>query len=109
MNRRTRELILARDNRQCVLCGTTRNLTLHHVRPKSAGGPGKPPNVVTLCETCHRGIHKLANQVANWFTWGFSTTVVVLARLRARSSTKYTRKQVNQRAGDVLTRQRVQS
>lgn len=42
----------------CELCGNTNNLTLHHIVPLSWGGISSEDNVITLCETCHRKVHK---------------------------------------------------
>jgi len=51
-----------RDERQCEVCGDTRNLDQHHVYPKGMGGSRNPVieapgNKITLCRTCHRNIH----------------------------------------------------
>jgi hypothetical protein len=37
----------------CVLCGTTDDLTNHHVRPLGTGHGLEPGNVVRLCRTCN--------------------------------------------------------
>jgi hypothetical protein len=54
----TRLAIYLRDNLQCVYClaklehGT--QLTLDHVRPRSAGGTNAARNLVTACMSCNR-------------------------------------------------------
>jgi len=50
------------DERQCGVCGDSRNLDQHHIQPKGMGGSKDPAieapeNKITLCRTCHRNIH----------------------------------------------------
>ena len=40
----------------CVLCGTTDDLTNHHLRPLGTGHGLEPGNVVRLCRTCNSAI-----------------------------------------------------
>lgn len=59
-----RELVWMRDNRCCRDCNKDLREDVyhcHHRQPESKGGPGKPSNLVTLCESCHgeRHGHKL--------------------------------------------------
>jgi 5-methylcytosine-specific restriction endonuclease McrA len=49
----TRENIFRRDRYQCVYCGSTRNLTLDHVVPRSKGGGHRWDNLVTACRKCN--------------------------------------------------------
>lgn len=51
--RRNRAKVLERDNYQCVYCGSTEDLTLDHVVPRSQGGRGTMQNLVTACRTCN--------------------------------------------------------
>lgn len=37
----------------CAWCGGTQTLTVHHVRPRFAGGLDQHSNRVTLCLACH--------------------------------------------------------
>lgn len=53
----TREKVLNRDGRECVLCGSETNLQRHHVIFRSRGGTDTPQNQVTLCKKCQREIH----------------------------------------------------
>ena len=48
-----------RDNYCCQKCGTTVNLTLHHLFPKSLYPELKTNmnNLITLCERCHQNYH----------------------------------------------------
>lgn len=55
-----REYVLFRDNHQCQCChGRSGNpiLNVHHIESRMTGGDA-PNNLITLCETCHRGYHQ---------------------------------------------------
>jgi hypothetical protein len=47
--------IRSRDGNKCVLCGTKKNLHVHHILRKSKYRSYllEPCNLITLCETCH--------------------------------------------------------
>lgn len=49
-----RARIYKRDGHQCVYCGSTKELTLDHVLPKSRGGSNDWTNLVTSCIKCNR-------------------------------------------------------
>jgi 5-methylcytosine-specific restriction endonuclease McrA len=50
----SRRALFARDNWQCVYCGTSGGrLTLDHVIPRSKGGESTWENVVTSCAPCN--------------------------------------------------------
>lgn len=49
-----RGLIYERDGWRCVQCGSTDDLTLDHVRPRSKGGTNHYGNLQTLCGPCNR-------------------------------------------------------
>lgn len=54
-----REYVLFRDGHQCQCCkGKSKDkiLNVHHVESRKTGGDA-PNNLVTLCETCHKGYH----------------------------------------------------
>ena len=54
-----REYVLFRDNHTCQCCkGKSKNkiLNVHHIESKKTGG-NAPNNLITLCETCHKGYH----------------------------------------------------
>jgi len=63
-----REGVLRRDNYKCVECGTpcrSAEADVHHLLPRSAGGPDEPSNLITLCDGCHAARHpKLAGRLA---------------------------------------------
>ena len=51
-----RQTILHRDNYVCLCCDRKfliKELTVHHVIPRSEGGADDPSNLVTLCKPCH--------------------------------------------------------
>lgn len=52
-----RRQVLTRDGNTCVDCGISEELHVHHLIPRSAGGPDVPSNMVTLCAGCHAGKH----------------------------------------------------
>lgn len=47
---------LRKDN--CDLCGGNKDLKLHHIIPLSWGGATTDGNCLTLCEACHRKVHR---------------------------------------------------
>ncbi len=54
-----REYVLFRDGHQCQRCkGKSKDpvLNVHHIESRKTGGDA-PNNLITLCETCHRGYH----------------------------------------------------
>ena len=55
-----REYVLFRDNHTCQCCkGKHKDkvLNVHHIESRKTGGDA-PNNLITLCETCHKGYHK---------------------------------------------------
>jgi 5-methylcytosine-specific restriction endonuclease McrA len=51
--RPNRNRIYKRDGNECVYCGSSKNLTLDHVIPKSRGGSNDWTNLVTSCFKCN--------------------------------------------------------
>lgn len=54
-----REYVLFRDGHVCQCCkGRSKDkvLNVHHIESRKTGGDA-PDNLVTLCETCHKGYH----------------------------------------------------
>lgn len=49
----TRQNVFKRDGNSCSYCGTTKNLTLDHVIPKSKGGKTNWLNLTTACQRCN--------------------------------------------------------
>lgn len=55
-----REYVLCRDEHKCQCCkGKSKDkiLNVHHIESRKTGGDS-PNNLITLCETCHKGYHK---------------------------------------------------
>lgn len=52
-----RQEILKRDSFKCRECGFQKNLTVHHVTPKYAGGLDEQENLITICASCHNKKH----------------------------------------------------
>ena len=55
-----REYVLFRDGHVCQCCkGKSKDkiLNVHHIESRKIGGDA-PNNLITLCETCHKGYHK---------------------------------------------------
>lgn len=50
---RVRAAVLQRDGYRCRLCGTTSELTFHHLRKASAGGAYSESNGICLCAPCN--------------------------------------------------------
>ena len=54
-----REYVLFRDGHTCQCCNgksKDRVLNVHHIESRQTGGDA-PNNLITLCETCHKGYH----------------------------------------------------
>lgn len=49
----SRHNIMRRDQYQCLYCGSTKNLTLDHLIPKSRGGNSSWTNLATACMRCN--------------------------------------------------------
>src|SRR5438132_10275407 len=52
-----REQVLRRDGWRCQLCGSMRNLEVHHREFRSRSGADDERNLITLCSDCHSPIH----------------------------------------------------
>ena len=53
-----RQQILRRDGWRCQSCGAMSNLEVHHREFRSHSGEDSEENLITLCSTCHAGIHR---------------------------------------------------
>ena len=49
----SRQNIFKRDDSKCQYCGTSKDLTLDHVVPRSKGGKSTWTNLVTACKRCN--------------------------------------------------------
>src|SRR5260370_16594729 len=52
-----RKQVLDRDGWKCQDCGSSNDLHVHHLRPRSKLGHDAPENLITLCSSCHRRQH----------------------------------------------------
>jgi 5-methylcytosine-specific restriction protein A len=60
-SRKVRDLVLARDEAACIVCGLSESLQLHHRRPRGMGGTRRdntnsPACLVTLCFPHHQAV-----------------------------------------------------
>jgi hypothetical protein len=55
-----RRAVIARDQRRCRVPGCTHAtfVDVHHIIPRSEGGPNTAENLLTLCSTHHRATHR---------------------------------------------------
>ncbi|WP_234736376.1 HNH endonuclease [Tellurirhabdus bombi] len=60
-----RQNIFKRDGHRCMYCGTTEELTLDHVLPKSRGGKTNWDNLVSACKRCNSRKGDLTPEEAN--------------------------------------------
>ena len=49
--------VFIRDGFKCRHCGFRQTLDPHHIIFKSHGGKDTTENLITLCRSCHSGIH----------------------------------------------------
>jgi 5-methylcytosine-specific restriction endonuclease McrA len=49
-----RNAVLDRDGHECLRCGSTEKLQIHHIIPYSRGGKDEMQNLATLCYECHK-------------------------------------------------------
>ena len=53
-----RQYVLKRDNYSCRICGCKEaKFHVHHIETRKAGG-NAPDNLITLCESCHKKLHR---------------------------------------------------
>lgn len=54
-----KEAVLNRDSYTCQICGAKNTrLEVHHIVYRSKGGTDDEDNLITLCESCHKKVHK---------------------------------------------------
>lgn len=58
-----KKAVWARDGGRCVLCGRAGNPWCHYIS-RAQGGLGRPENIVTLCDPCHRRLDQSADRAA---------------------------------------------
>lgn len=83
----TRRQLRLRDGNRCVVCGSPRQLTIHHLRPRAIGGSDELSNLVTLCRDCHEAledpIRNTLATLASWLVWLLLGPRLTIARLYA--------------------------
>lgn len=52
--KKERSKVLERDGNECLRCGSTADLEIHHIIPVSQGGSDELENLATLCSECHK-------------------------------------------------------
>ncbi|MBR2682178.1 MAG: HNH endonuclease, partial [Atopobiaceae bacterium] len=79
-----REYVLFRDGHTCQCCGGRSKdpiLNVHHIESRKTGGDA-PNNLVTLCETCHKGYHagkvKLPNAIRRGMSFRDATFMGIM-------------------------------
>ena len=55
--RKKRLKVLKRDGFRCQMCGTAKNLRVHHINYEHLGTDAELDDLITLCDTCHTQIH----------------------------------------------------
>ena len=50
--------VLSRDEWRCRSCFSRNNLHVHHIIFRSQQGADEADNLITLCSSCHDGVHK---------------------------------------------------
>jgi 5-methylcytosine-specific restriction endonuclease McrA len=53
-----RQQVLRRDSWRCQVCGSSRNLQVHHKQLRSQQGSDEACNLITLCASCHEELHR---------------------------------------------------
>ena len=53
-----RKQVLRRDGWRCQVCGSRRNLHVHHKQLRSQQGDDDDSNLITVCASCHEGQHR---------------------------------------------------
>lgn len=97
--KKQRVLALERDRYTCLRCGTSKDLTVHHVVHRSQGGKNNLENLQTLCGPCHQYVHhelKLPSGVP------FTSEQDAFDRLRRERSKKHGKKPHNYQYGKDL-------
>jgi 5-methylcytosine-specific restriction endonuclease McrA len=56
--RQLRQEVLRRDGWKCQWCGRVENLQVHHQKFRSHSGGDNEENLITLCEACHKSVHR---------------------------------------------------
>ena len=52
-----RKMALERDKYQCQLCGSAKNIQVHHISYENLGCEEEIDDLVCLCSKCHSAVH----------------------------------------------------
>jgi 5-methylcytosine-specific restriction endonuclease McrA len=52
------EEVLEKTQGACALCGSMKNVEVHHIKAKQKGGGNVTTNLIPLCRSCHRRAEK---------------------------------------------------
>ena len=58
---------IKKEKRVCYFCGTSENITEHHVIFRAFGGERLENNKEDICESCHQKFHALIQPMVNVF------------------------------------------
>lgn len=53
-----RKRVLRRDGWRCQLCGSGKDLHVHHKQLRSQQGDDDDLNLITVCNDCHKALHR---------------------------------------------------
>ena len=56
--RQKRNQVLKRDGFRCQMCGTAKNLRVHHISYEHLNQDEELDDLITLCDNCHTKIHE---------------------------------------------------
>lgn len=59
--------VMIRDNYQCQYCGSTKELTVDHIIPRSKGGKNNFENCIAACRPCNNKKNNRTPREANMF------------------------------------------
>ena len=68
ISRSLRARIFDRDGRVCAYCGSSEDLSVDHILPRSLGGGDEEENLVTSCSLCNsmKGAKSAATIIELW-------------------------------------------
>lgn len=98
-----RKAVLERDGYLCLMCGSTENLQLDHIKSVMDGGDTTMENLQTLCRSCHsqKGPHNFYSASVNRWQWWHRKTDWALARRLIHTLNRhgFTNKAIAERTG----------
>jgi len=62
---RVNKIVRKSEIKRCYFCGSTENITEHHIIFRFCGGEGLENNKEYLCEICHQKLHALVQPMIN--------------------------------------------